>query len=103
MASDAMNLGGRDAADLMTEASRAAAGHAVALTRAAAQVGQGSALTIARAVYTGAYFISYGVVFPVVFGVRALPRENATMRGLSDGKRAALDALDAAGRGAKGP
>jgi len=49
-----------------------------------------------RFVYTTCYTISYGVVFPVMLAARAVPRENAVVRGLIDGAKDARTAADEA-------
>lgn len=48
---------------------------------------------VSHLAYTGAYWLSYGVVYPVVFVAHLLPQENPVMHGLRDGGRAAMDAL----------
>lgn len=50
---------------------------------------------LSRLVYTASYSVSYGVVFPVMFIVHSVPTENALVRGLVDGGRAARDAVAA--------
>jgi hypothetical protein len=42
-----------------------------------------------RFVYTTSYTISYGLVFPTMFLVSAVPKDNALVHGLVDGGRAA--------------
>jgi hypothetical protein len=44
--------------------------------------------------YKTCYAVSYGIVFPTVLVVRAIPKENAAVHGLIDGARAALDVVD---------
>ena len=41
--------------------------------------------------YKTCYAISYGIVFPTILVVRAIPKENAFVHGLIDGARAATD------------
>ena len=53
-----------------------------------------------RFTYTTFYAISYGVVFPTMLVVRAIPKENCVVHGLTDGGAAAWDA--ALGRGRAG-
>lgn len=48
---------------------------------------------LSRLVYTASYSVSYGVVFPVMFIAQSVPTENALVRGLIDGGRAARDAV----------
>jgi hypothetical protein len=38
--------------------------------------------------------ISYAVIFPTALVVRAIPKENAAVQGLSDGARAAMDLVN---------
>jgi hypothetical protein len=47
-----------------------------------------------RFVYTTAYTVSYGVVFSAVLIARAIPRDNAAVRGLIDGAEAAKHRVD---------
>jgi hypothetical protein len=49
---------------------------------------------VSRLVYTTCYSVSYGVVFPAVFLAHAIPSDNAAVRGLIDGARAAIDKVD---------
>ena len=58
---------------------REAAGKALANT----------SLFVSRVVYQTTYAVSYGVVFPVAFVARAVPRDNAAVRGLIEGAQAA--------------
>src|SRR5689334_12812028 len=44
--------------------------------------------------YKACYGISYGVVFPTMLVVRAIPKENAAVHGFIDGARAAIDLVD---------
>ncbi len=46
-----------------------------------------------RFTYTTFYAISYGVVFPTMFVVRAIPKDNALVHGLVDGGHAARDSV----------
>ena len=50
-----------------------------------------TSLFLCRFVYTTSYTISYGVVFPATLIARSVPRDNAAVRGLIDGARAATD------------
>ncbi len=54
-----------------------------------------TSLVLARALYQTTYAISYGVVFPAALLARAIPRENAAVRGLMDGAHAASLRVDA--------
>jgi hypothetical protein len=46
---------------------------------------------LGRVVYNSAYAVSFGVTFPVMMVVRAMPKENALVHGLVDGALAARD------------
>ena len=48
---------------------------------------------LSRLTYTTCYAVSYGVVFPTLLVVRAVPKDNAIVHGLVDGALAARDAL----------
>ena len=48
---------------------------------------------LSQAAYKTCYAISYGVVFPTMLLVRAIPKENAAVHGLIDGAHAAMDSL----------
>jgi hypothetical protein len=50
-----------------------------------------------RLTYTTCYAVSYGVVFPTMLVVRAVPKENAIVHGLIDGALAARDAVSSMG------
>jgi hypothetical protein len=47
-----------------------------------------------RFVYTTSYTISYGVVFSTTLLARSIPQDNAAVRGLIDGARAAREKVD---------
>jgi hypothetical protein len=49
---------------------------------------------LAGLAYQTGYAVSYGVVFPSVLVARAIPKENAIVKGLIDGARAATDLVD---------
>ena len=44
---------------------------------------------LSRLTYTTCYAVSYGVVFPTLLVVRAVPKHNVLVQGLIDGARAA--------------
>ena len=44
--------------------------------------------------YKTCYLVSYGLVFPTVLVVRAIPKENPVVHGLVDGACAAIDLVD---------
>jgi hypothetical protein len=48
-----------------------------------------TSLFLSRFVYTTSYTISYGVVFPATLLARSIPVDNAAVRGLIDGAKAA--------------
>ncbi len=50
-----------------------------------------TSLFLSRFMYTTSYTISYGVVFPATLIARSVPKDNAAVRGLIDGARAASD------------
>jgi hypothetical protein len=51
-------------------------------------------LFMSRLVYTTCYTVSYGVVFPAMFLVQAIPKNNAAVQGLIDGALAAVHKVD---------
>ena len=48
---------------------------------------------LSRFVYSTFYYTSYGVVFPTMFVVNAVPGMGAVAQGLADGANAARDAV----------
>jgi hypothetical protein len=46
---------------------------------------------LTQAAYKTCYGISFGVVFPTMLLVRAIPKDNAAVHGLVDGAHAAID------------
>jgi hypothetical protein len=48
---------------------------------------------LSQAAYKACYGISFGVVFPTMLLVRAIPKDNAAVHGFIDGTQAALDLL----------
>ena len=61
---------------------------------AAARTWTATGLFVSRFVYTTCYTISYGVVFPSVLLARAVPVNNAAVRGLIEGAQAARHKVD---------
>ena len=57
----------------------------------ATRVWESTSLFLSRFVYTTSYTLSYGVVFPATLIARSVPRDNAAVRGLMDGARAARE------------
>ena len=49
---------------------------------------------LSRMIYNSSYALSFGVVFPVMLVVRAVPKNNALVYGLVDGALAAQDVVD---------
>lgn len=84
-----------DAGNPLADLTQTVSDHAATVMQAVSNASKASMLTLTRATYTGAYFISYGIVFPVVLAAQMLPRENAAMKGLIDGGKAANEALAA--------
>ena len=68
---------------------RAAQDGAADAREMATRVWASTSLFLARFVYTTSYTISYGVVFPATLISRSIPRDNAAVRGLMDGAKAA--------------
>ncbi len=67
---------------------------AVDARAAAERAWASSGVFVRRFVYTAGYTVSYGVVFSAAFVARSIPRENAAVRGLVDGARAAREKVD---------
>jgi hypothetical protein len=49
---------------------------------------------LSRFVYTTCYSLSYGVVFPTVWVARSIPVDNPVVSGLTEGAKAAIDAVE---------
>ncbi len=49
---------------------------------------------LSRLIYKSSYVLSFGVVFPVMLLVRAVPKNNALVHGLVDGALAARDVVE---------
>jgi hypothetical protein len=77
--------------DTMARAARDGAADAREM---AERVWSGTGLFLSRFVYTTSYTFSYGVVFPATLLARSIPRNNAAVRGLIDGARAATVKVD---------
>jgi hypothetical protein len=78
-------------ANAVRDASKTAVEHAAAVKDAIA--GTGIVRTVSRATYTGAYALSFGIVYAAVFATQWIPQDNPVMVGLGDGARAAMDSL----------
>jgi hypothetical protein len=74
--------------DTITKAARDGAADAREMAN---RVWAGTSLFLCRFVYTTSYTLSYGVVFPASLIARTVPKDNAAVRGLIDGARAATD------------
>jgi hypothetical protein len=61
---------------------------------AANQALSNTSLFLARVVYQTTYAVSYGVVFPTALVARAIPRDNAAVRGFIEGAHAASRRVD---------
>ena len=61
---------------------------------AAAQTWTATGLFVSRFVYNTCYIISYGVVFPSALLARAVPVNNAAVRGLIEGAQTARHKVD---------
>ena len=79
------------ALDLVTRAARDGAADA---REAAARTWAKSSHFASRLVYTTCYTFSYGVVFPAMLLARAVPSNNAAVRGLREGAQAARHKVD---------
>jgi hypothetical protein len=77
--------------ELMTRAARDGAADA---REAAARTWASTSLFVSRFVYTTCYTVSYGVVFPSALIANSIPRDNAAVRGLIEGGRAARLKVD---------
>jgi len=77
--------------DLVANAARNGAADARA---AASRVLSSTGVFLSRVVYSAAYTISYGVVFPAAIVARAIPQNNAAVRGLIEGAHAASHRAD---------
>ena len=49
---------------------------------------------LSQAAYKTCYGLSFGVVFPTMLLVRAIPKDNAAVHGLIDGAQAAIDLVN---------
>ncbi|HEY2159295.1 MAG TPA: hypothetical protein VGH33_26955 [Isosphaeraceae bacterium] len=78
--------------DLIKQGARSGAVDARA---AAERAWSSSGVFVRRFVYTAGYTVSYGVVFSAALLARSIPRENAAVRGLVDGAKAAQRKVDA--------
>jgi hypothetical protein len=77
--------------DPLATISRAARDGAADAREMANRVWASTGLFLCRFVYTTSYTISYGVVFPATLLARSIPKDNAAVRGLVEGARAATE------------
>jgi hypothetical protein len=77
--------------DTLSTITRAARDGAADAREMATRVWANTSLFLCRFVYTTSYTISYGVVFPATLLARSIPVDNAAVRGLIDGAKAASD------------
>jgi hypothetical protein len=75
-----------DAINTITQAAKDGAADAREMAN---RVWASTSLFLSRFVYTTSYTLSYGIVFPATLIARAVPKDNAAVRGLMDGARAA--------------
>jgi hypothetical protein len=95
MASESVTSPGSDplkaVADAMDAAVKAAKEGAEDARTTAAEALPAAGQMLSRLAYNTCYAISYGVVFPTVLAVRAIPTNNAVVHGFIDGAHAAVD------------
>jgi hypothetical protein len=77
--------------DALSTITRAARDGAADAREMATRVWANTSLFLCRFVYTTSYTLSYGVVFPATLLAKSIPVDNAAVRGLIDGARAASD------------
>lgn len=77
-------------ADAVRDASKSAAVQAAALQNAIVETGL--VRSVSRITYTGAYALSFGIVYPAMFLAQWIPQP--VMDGFGDGARAAMDSLN---------
>lgn len=73
---------------------RAARDGAADASEAATRFWSSSSLMVARLLYNTAYAVSYGVVFPIAYVVRATPVDNPAVQGIVEGADAASRKVD---------
>ena len=82
-------------ADALEKAAQAASDTAVSAQVSVQETLPAVNRFMAKLVYRTCYSISYGVVFPAVWVAKSVPSDNAFVTGLSEGAKAAIDAVDA--------
>lgn len=88
-----------DSSDPMQETGDTAGTALQSMSRDGSEAISGVGNFVGRLVYTTSYTVSYGVVFPTMLIVRAVPKDNALVHGLIDGALAARDQLSGWGDG----
>lgn len=98
MSEEAVNPGQGDplksVADALDAAVEAARGGVDAAQSAASEAFPALGGLLSTLTYKACYGLSYGVVFPTMLAVKAIPKENAVVHGFVDGARAAIDLVD---------
>ncbi len=84
----------KSVADALDAAVQAAKGGADDVRDSAANALPAIGGFVSGLTYKTCYALSYGVVFPTMLVVRAIPKENAVVHGFVDGARAAIDLVD---------
>lgn len=90
-------------ADALDAAVHAARGGAEAAQSAATDAFPVVGGILSSMTYKACYGLAYGVVFPTMLVVKAVPKENAVVHGFVDGARAAIDMVDEMRSGARTP
>jgi len=83
-------------ADAMKDALNQATEDASRTRERMSQVGTDVGNSVSRFTYTTSYMVSYGVVYATVFVAKSIPQDNAIVKGLIDGGKAAVDAVNEA-------
>jgi hypothetical protein len=84
----------RSAADAVVLALQAAKDGAADARERASEMLPAIGGFLSRLTYTTTYAVSFGVVFPILMVARAVPTDNALVKGLVDGARAAREAIE---------
>jgi hypothetical protein len=83
----------RTAADAMALAAQAAKDGAADAQARVSEAMPAINRFLSRLTYTSFYSLAYGVVFPTLLLVKAIPQDNAVVHGMLDGGAAARDAV----------
>jgi hypothetical protein len=81
-------------ADALDSAVHSAAGGVQDVTASASNALPAVSGFLSDVTYKACYAVSYGIVFPTVLVVRAIPKENAVVHGFVDGAHAAIDLVN---------